>query len=120
MTVFQSLLWTTPLPAYMKLAMTDERDMARLARYNMRIPDFVERMNNRCKQLASAYSKGKQRDIICALRDYKTGITPNELSKQSGVPIITCRRDLNKFYDFYKALHVRQALGKIKLPEVPG
>ena len=119
MNLFNSVLFTVALPAYLKLSLTEEKELIRLAIYATKVKSFEYRINSRCKNLAEAYSSGNTQHIISALRDNKSGITPKELSQITGIPLITCRRDLNKIYYFYKALHVRQCLGKIKSPDVP-
>ena len=119
MNTLTCLLCTISLPAYLKLSLTEEKELIRLAIYATKVKSFEYRINSRCKNLAEAYSSGNTQHIISALRDNKSGITPKELSQITGIPLITCRRDLNKIYYFYKALHVRQCLGKIKSPDIP-
>lgn len=119
MNLFNSVLFTAPLPAYMKLALTEEKELVRLATYAMKIKSFERKLNHRFNALSKAYASGDKSQIISALRDSSSGISPKELSRLSGVPLITCRRDLNKLFDMYRIFHVYNRMGKIKSPDVP-
>ena len=111
---FYTYALTVAAPVYLKYSFTTEPEIIRLSEYMSKIDKFEQRVTWRCLELSSA---GKSKTSkLSVVRNDEQGITQTQMHRDSGVPLITCRRDLDKIQYWYHQFHVAQRFGIMKHP----